>query len=899
MGRLRPVVTAGRSFRHEFEARYDFPLDGFQIEALDAVDADESVLVSAPTGSGKTVVAEYAVARTLRQGRRVFYTTPIKALSNQKFTDLEKWLGSDNVGLLTGDNSIRHDAPVVVMTTEVLRNMIYSRSADLHDLRWVVLDEVHFLQDSYRGPVWEEVIIGAPEAVNLVGLSATVSNAPELAAWIAEVRGECRCVVETHRPVDLEQRFLVNDRTRRRVVDLATLAGDRPDSHTVGWLRSHGGAGPGGRRRISRPRQTDVVTHLRSRHRLPAIYFIFSRKGCDEAVERCLRAGLDLLGRDHKARVGELAERHTAGLGPGDLELLGFGKLLRGLRAGVAAHHAGMVPPFKELVEACFSAGLLKVVFATETLALGINMPARSVVIEQLSRFRGDGHAMLTPGEYSQLTGRAGRRGIDTTGYAYTMWSPYVSFAEIAELAASKDFELRSVFRPTYNMAANLISTTTREGALELIESSFAQFQADRTIVALARRARRLTTELENLTDDYTRRFGELDLDLPTEEPEPRSESPVEPEVVESLGRLRPGDVIVDDERRRSGYLAVLSVSQRRGRGVRLRVVTERGKTMQLSERDFSTPVSPVARLDLPGPFRPARRDFQRAAARALRRLDLPRLGAGRGSGDRRGRPQREQRALAARIERTSLQLHSVEARLRRAEQGLGRMLDHVLEILTAMGYMVDWELTARGRTLTRIFHENDLWVAESLARGIFDELSPADLAAVASMISYRPRGSAPPAEEWFPNGVVAQRFDQLDRVARELARRENAAGLPPTPRPEAGFVAEAHGWVLGAGLDVVMGESRLSGGEFVRNMRQLIDLLRQIAAAAPEPSTRRSARESIDRLDRGLVSSATRVPDRPEGEESGPAPVGPSVGAPPSAGHGSDDVGGGRGSRP
>ncbi|HEC10847.1 MAG TPA: DEAD/DEAH box helicase [Acidimicrobiales bacterium] len=874
-------MSPGESIRRNFEARFEFPLDGFQVEALDAIDADESVLVSAPTGSGKTVIAEYAVARARAEGRRVFYTTPIKALSNQKFTDLERWLGSENVGLLTGDNSIRHEAPVVVMTTEVLRNMIYSGSADLGDLGWVVLDEVHFLQDSYRGPVWEEVIIGAPESVRLVGLSATVSNADELAAWIAEVRGVCRCVVETHRPVDLEQRFLVNDRARRRVVDLATLAGDRPDPRTVGWLKSHGGSGPGGRRRISRPRQTDVVTHLRSRRRLPAIYFIFSRKGCDEAVERCLRAGLDLLEGDERTRVAELAERHTAGLGKADLELLGFGRLLRGLRAGVAAHHAGMVPPFKELVEACFTAGLLKVVFATETLALGINMPARSVVIEQLSRFRGDGHAMLTPGEYSQLTGRAGRRGIDTTGYAYTMWSPYVSFAEISELAASKEFELRSVFRPTYNMAANLISTTTREGALELIESSFAQFQADRTIVSLARRARKLSAELERLTEEFTGRFGRLDLELPGNEPETAQgpEVPVDPEVVRSLGRLRPGDVIVDDEHRGTGYLVVLSVSQRRGRGVRLRAVSQRGKTMQLSERDFSSPVSPVARLDLPGPYRPARRDFQRAAARALRRLDLPRLDRGGPPGERTGGSHRERRALEARIERTSLQLHTVEARLRRAEQGLGRMLDHVLEILSTMGYVVDWELTARGRTLARIFHENDLWVAESLARGVFDDLEPADLAAVASMISYRPRGSAPAVEEWFPNRTVAERFDELDRIAGDLARREAPVGLPPTPRPEAGFVPEAHGWVLGAGLDVVMGESRLSGGEFVRNMRQLIDLLRQVAAAAPEPATRRAARDAIDRLDRGLVSSATRVPERLVDETAGTGETGPPPG--------------------
>ncbi|QXC61941.1 DEAD/DEAH box helicase [Aquihabitans sp. G128] len=471
-----------------------FTLDRFQLEAIAAIDAGHNVLVAAPTGSGKTVVAEHAVARALAEGRRAFYTTPIKALSNQKYADLVRRHGADRVGLLTGDNAVNPDAGVVVMTTEVLRNMIYAGSAALDDLAWVVLDEVHYLQDTYRGPVWEEVIVHAPTEVRFVCLSATVSNADELAGWIAAARGHTETVVEHERPVELVNHYLVYEKASGDLVQLPTLVGGRPnpegdrfDAPAMDGPK-HLRYKQRGRSLWGSPRRGEVIEHLAGSDLLPAIYFIFSRAACDDAARSVLELGLRLTTHTERLRIRAIAEHHVAHLGAEDLAVLGYDRWLAGLEAGVAAHHAGMVPPFKEAVEACFVEGLVKAVFATETLALGINMPARSVVVETLSKFTGETHEDLTPSQYTQLTGRAGRRGLDPVGHALVLWSPWYGFDKVAALAASREFVLRSAFRPTYNMVVNLVRRYDRDQAHELLGRSFAQFQADRSLGKLAHR---------------------------------------------------------------------------------------------------------------------------------------------------------------------------------------------------------------------------------------------------------------------------------------------------------------------------------------------------------------------------------------------------------------------------
>ena len=446
-----------------FRALYEFDFDDFQVAACTALGTGSGVLVAAPTGSGKTVIGEYAVHLALAQGRKCFYTTPIKALSNQKYADLVRRYDNRTVGLLTGDNSINGDAPVVVMTTEVLRNMLYTGSATLSGLGYVVLDEVHYLADRSRGAVWEEVIIHLPESVRVVALSATVSNAEEFGEWLDQVRGGTTVIVDEQRPVPLWQHVLAGN----RLYDLFT-----DDEHTRvnpellrvaqrdTWIerKAPGRPARGGHRprRFAPAYRPDVISRLDASGLLPAITFIFSRAGCDAAVEQCLVAGLRLTTPEEAEAIQQVAERRTADIPPEDLTVLGYGAWLDGLRRGIAAHHAGMLPAFKEVVEELFAAGLVRAVFATETLALGINMPARTVVIEKLDKWNGETHANLTAGEYTQLTGRAGRRGIDVEGHAVVLWQPGMDPGAVGGLASTRTYPLNSSFRPSYNMAVNL-----------------------------------------------------------------------------------------------------------------------------------------------------------------------------------------------------------------------------------------------------------------------------------------------------------------------------------------------------------------------------------------------------------------------------------------------------------
>jgi superfamily II RNA helicase len=474
----------------EFEAGLPFALDDFQHDAFRALDAGQSVLVSAPTGSGKTLVAEYAVHRALCARGKAFYTTPLKALSNQKYNELVATYGADHVGLLTGDTTVRPRAPVVVMTTEVLRNMLLAGSDLLESLHTVVLDEVHFIQDPYRGGVWEEVLVLSPPEVRFVCLSATVNNAEELGGWLRSVRGETAVIVERQRPIVLRHHFAVRRREDEQIIVLPLLQdngrpggeGLRLDQAVRRALQGRPAhwqpRGRGPRLPFRSPLRTEMVQELGTRDMLPAIVFIFSRAACDDAVRQVVRDGVRLTDVAERAAIRAVAERRVDPLSDEDLRVLGYAEWLEGLERGVAAHHAGLVPVFRETVEECFEAGLLKVVFATETLSLGINMPARSVVIERFSKYGSAGRAMLTSGEYLQLTGRAGRRGLDEEGHAVVAWSSEITFAEAARVASAAPPDLRSAFRPTYNLAVNLVARFDRATAHAVLRRSFAQWQA-------------------------------------------------------------------------------------------------------------------------------------------------------------------------------------------------------------------------------------------------------------------------------------------------------------------------------------------------------------------------------------------------------------------------------------
>lgn len=470
-----------------FFRKLAFRPDPFQVRAAKAIESGSSVLVAAPTGAGKTLVAEFAAARALARGERLFYTTPIKALSNQKYRDFRLAYGDGSAGLLTGDNSINPEAPLVVMTTEVLRNMIYEGSKRLDALTYVVLDEVHYLQDRYRGATWEEVIIELPPNVQLISLSATVSNLSEFGGWLRKTRGEVEVVEETSRPVPLHSLYGFEDRRSEEVRFLPVFAAEsesgavNPTLLRVFKPHSRGGMS----RWIRSPNRLDVIDELAYQDALPAIYFIFSRATCDAAAKQCLSGGIRLTTDKEARRIRRLVESSLAGISDTDLEALGYESWLSQLESGIATHHAGLIPAFKEAVEELFVQALVKVVFATETLALGINMPARAVVVESLSKFNGRFHAALTPGEYTQLSGRAGRRGIDSVGYCLILHSRWVPFARVAEIAGSRTYELMSSFIPTYNMATNLIATRERGGAEKMLSSSFAQYHADRSVSSL------------------------------------------------------------------------------------------------------------------------------------------------------------------------------------------------------------------------------------------------------------------------------------------------------------------------------------------------------------------------------------------------------------------------------
>jgi ATP-dependent RNA helicase HelY len=862
---------------------HPFVLDRFQREAVAAIDLGRNVLVAAPTGAGKTVVAEHAVRRALEEGRRAFYTTPIKALSNQKYADLVREHGRGAVGLLTGDNAINPDASVVVMTTEVLRNMIYARAGALDGLAWVVLDEVHYLQDRYRGPVWEEVIVHAPAEVRFVCLSATVSNAPELAGWITAARGPTETVVEMERPVELVNHYLVLDRAEEQVVQVETLVDGRPNPEGSRFdapdRQAGGRSGPRRQRtRWGPPTRADVVEHLAGSELLPAIVFVFSRKGCDDAARSVLDAGPALTTPAERSRIRALVARHVGHLSEGDLRALGFERWAAGLEAGVAAHHAGMVPPFKEAVEACFVEGLVKVVFATETLALGINMPARSVVIESLSKYTGEQHEDLTPSQYTQLTGRAGRRGLDPVGHAFVLWSPWQGFDAVAALAASREFVLRSAFQPTYNMVVNLVRRYDEPRARELLARSFAQFQADRALGKLeARRAtrERLLAEANEAAacehgDVEEYRWARAEERKAAREARHRALD----EIAEAAAALVPGDVV----RLGSQRLAVLSVSNRRG-GLRLSAVDIDAHVVAIDAEDLQEAPGAVGSVHLPQPYDPRSRVFQRQVAAALRKAQLRRDGTPGGEGrPRKGGKERGPAALARDLpiagcpdldrhlaaaadrERLHRQLSEIERRSSERSGSLTRRFEQICTILARRGFVDGWRLTSRGEVLARVFHESDLLISTVLCDGLLDGLAPAELAGLTSLFTYEHRSKDAPPPPWYPSPDVRRRASEIERVAAKLAAEEERAGLPATRQPDATFLAVAHAWAAGEHLEVVMADDELSGGDFVRNVKQLIDLLRQIGEVAPLPSTGTAARQAAEDLRRGIVAVASEV---------------------------------------
>lgn len=902
----------------EFAGLYDFELDDFQVQACRELEAGNGVLVAAPTGSGKTLVGEFAVHLALSQGKKCFYTAPIKALSNQKFNDLVERYGADRVGLLTGDNTINGEAPIVVMTTEVLRNMIYAGSRTLAGLGYVVMDEVHYLADRYRGAVWEEVIIHLPDSVALVSLSATVSNAEEFGEWLSTVRGATTTIVEERRPVPLYQHVMVGKRMYDLFADResaglggeskvnadllkvarddwrSTRTNDRRDKR--GGPRGRAGARGQGMRRPYLPSRFDVVERLDSEGLLPAIVFIFSRVGCDAAVTQCLNANLRLTSPAERDTIFRFVEERCRNIPDEDLHVLGYHDFLEGLTRGIAAHHAGMLPTFKECVEALFAEGLCKVVFATETLALGINMPARSVVIEKLSKWNGETHADITPGEYTQLTGRAGRRGIDVEGHGVVLWQPGMDPRAVAGLASTRTYPLKSSFRPSYNMAVNLVKRVGRHTARELLESSFAQFQADKAVVGLARQLRKSEEALAGYAEAATchlgdfmeyaalrRRLSDVEARLAKARRSDRRD-----EVISSLEALRPGDVIEVPAGRYAGMAVVVdpgAVSEREG--PRPYVVTADRQARRLSLVDFPAPVEAVIRMRIPRNFNGRNPQSRRDLASALRAkthgLTPPPPGRGKASRGRgpspRGRQEQGEQEIselrsqlrahpchgcddrenharwAERHHKLARDARTLERRIEQRTNTIARQFDRVCDLLTSLGYLEHDEVTATGERLMRIYTDMDLIAAESLRQGLWDDLGPSELAAVLSALVYESRRADDASAPRLPGGRVRDVLGEMVSVWADLDALEREHKLDFLREPDLGLVWGAFRWAEGASLDAVLTETDLAAGDFVRWVKQLLDLTDQVADAAGDTPLRRTARRAADALRRGVVA--------------------------------------------
>ena len=854
---------------------YQFELDTFQLQAFDHIDAGESVLVAAPTGSGKTVVAEYAIGLARKLGKRAFYTAPIKALSNQKFHELTLLHGPQQVGLMTGDNSINPQAPIIVMTTEVLRNMIYARSTGIDNLGVVVLDEVHFLQDAYRGPVWEEVIIHLEPTVQLVCLSATVSNADELCEWLTTVRGPTIPIVETKRPVELFNHYVVGDKTTSKVRVFDTLVGGKPNEQVSKIenssaprskkQHSYGSRGRPGMAttRFYAPNRSDVVLQLREDDLLPAIYFIFSRNQCDEAAHSCLKQGISFTTKQERATIAEILDSHVEAFTDDDLAALQYSRFLAQLEAGIGVHHAGLVPSFKEAVEECFAKGLVKIVFATETLAVGINMPARAVVLDKLTKYNGETHQLLKPSDFSQLTGRAGRRGLDTVGHALTLWNPFVTFEQVAALVSSRSFVLNSAFRPTYNMAANLIRTTSKVQARHLLNLSFAQFQSGKDIVEIQARIQRRSKELGRLQDQAFSTYGDIE--------EYRAGSTARKPLQNSedvFSSLRPGDVVLIGETLPNERLVVIS-SANRGSGGKLSLLTISKGVKTITARDITEHVYTIGHIALPTPYQPTNSRFLKETSAKLSRFKINERMLVRSGRNRKVRndhpflndPDAKFKLNAAEsADRIAKELAQLEKRVSTSVQSVSKKFEDLTDLLEQWGYVDDWKLTKKGVRLGRIFHESDLLIAECLSEGVFDDLDHYELASLTSVFVYEDRKREALERIHFPNSKLDDRWAKIEQISRKLSAQEVQYGLLPHRFPDPGFMCTAYDWAHGTSLFDILDEDDVTAGDFVRTMKQLIDLLRQFSTIDDETVSSTISGLAAKSLFTGVVAASSQI---------------------------------------
>ncbi|PYN81790.1 MAG: hypothetical protein DMD96_06965 [Candidatus Rokuibacteriota bacterium] len=868
-----------------FRSRYPFPLDEFQVEAIRAIEADQSVIVSAPTGSGKTLVAEFAIHAALAAGRRLAYTTPLKALSNQKFADFTREFGADAVGILTGDVKVNPHAPILVMTTEILRNALYGSGLD--GLRYIVLDECHYMGDEGRGTVWEEIIVSAPTDVVLVGLSATVANVKEIADWISIVHRPIVPIYHPHRPVPLS--YVIADlageihEVARVRTGRARLVGDEsrgPDERGRWYTR-----------RVVHP--TVLIDALEARGWLPTIYFIFSRVGCERAMQDVLTEGKSLLGppqqREVDTAIGELIRDS-----PTVAESVLNQSVFEALRLGIGLHHAGILPSLKRLIEGLFERGLCKAVFATETMSLGIHMPARSVVLQGLTKRTDRGFRALSHNELTQMAGRAGRRGIDPEGTCVIALDARDGLDDVLRVIDGSPEPIESQFKLGYGSVALLLSTGAPPDALRRrIESSFGQYQNLKRIREIEADVHALEASLGEARG-YPAPCGDFQrigrYRRARQEVEARRQA---------LGRgARRGERTVTEAEpgrlvlvRRSGaptLAMVLGVHSIRGHRVLIDALLPHGVTVRVKSGVIKRIFWATPPLHVPHDRGRDRRGHApegrgsdghrlRHLAAELERLSVAEL-------IERERTQGPEAALAsiechrcpwgatARCDREWRELETITERLgvrrRQLEQLRGAYWQEflrVVEVLEQFGAVRDRQLEWKGRLIAGLRHDNELLVAESVAHGVFNDVSAPEAAAICSALIEEARSGDPALARVFlrKRSKLKRKLEQLMRIADTVHEAQRARHLRVPLAVHSGFMPSVFRWASGEDDWSGIVEESFGGheGDLIRAMRRLIDLLRQLAESAEVPAeTGRLLAHVARAIDRGIVLESALI---------------------------------------
>src|SRR5579883_1071395 len=853
----------------DLKTLFPFELDDFQQQAITSLEAGRSVVVCAPTGSGKTLIGEYAIHRALKRGRRVFYTTPLKALSNQKLRDFRELFGVEQVGLLTGDVSVNREAPILVMTTEIFRNMLYGTpigevGTSMTGVEAVVLDECHYMNDRQRGTVWEESIIYCPPEIQLVALSATVANSDQLTDWIHRVHGPTDLIYSDFRPVPLEFHFCnpkglfpLLDDSQKRINPRLKLKGGK-------------GAKSGGNKRGPRqesPNLAFVLSQLRQNDMLPAIYFIFSRRGCDQAVTAVSDLAVSLVNEAEAAalrtQVDDFLARNPEAGRAGQVEPL---------YRGIAAHHAGILPAWKVLVEDLFQQGLIKVVFATETLAAGINMPARTTVISTLSKRTDTGHRLLNASEFLQMAGRAGRRGMDERGHVVTLQTPFEGAKEAAYLATSKPDPLVSQFTPSYGMVLNLLQTHTLEEAKELLERSFGQYLANLHLrpqyeyiaelqTQLAQLQAQVTAVNEAEIANYEKLWQRLRIErkllktLQEQAQDARQE-----ELAMMLGFAVSGTLLSLKAKNITLTAPITAVLVEKISGPNqtpyLVCLGKDNRWYVATAGDVVDLYAELPRVDLPPDLLPptemsiksgqSRLGDEKTAAIAEQIPDP-------GESVRMPSEVIEQLArvtdIAEQLEAHPLynsgnvatifksktrtaeleaEIQHLQAQVEQQSQRHWEEFLNLIEILQRFECLDNLMPTELGQMTAAIRGENELWLGLSLASGELDNLDPHHLAAAAAaLVTETPRPDSRVNYELSDEVVEAlTKLRGIRRQMFQLQRRYNVA-LPIWLEFE--LIALVEQWALGAEWVELCENTSLDEGDVVRILRRTLDLLSQI----------------------------------------------------------------------